>query len=303
MMVLSHQFGGPWTEEKLSRLKNYLREYTKIFARSSTASWYRTTYLDAFAGTGYRTKPPASPVRQLRLIEDEDAREFKKGSAWIALEVEPPFDEYVFVEHNPLFAAELHKLREQFPERKPRIKIFAEEANSFIKAWCRETDWGRNRAVVFLDPYGMEVEWATLEIMAATGAIDLWLLFPLGQAINCMLTRGKIPEGNTARRLDLIFGTPEWRSASYRERQQFTLLGPRELTIEEVRFREIGKFFVDRLNSIFAKTAKNPLPLRNSKNVPIFLLCFASANPKGAGIAVRIAQHVLRERPWQTSLR
>jgi len=36
------------------------------------------------------------------------------------------------------------------------------------------------------------------------------------------------------------------------------------------------------------------LMLCNSRNNPIFLLCFASANPKGAPTAVRIAQYLLK---------
>ena len=36
-------------------------------------------------------------------------------------------------------------------------------------------DWSSHRAVLFLDPYGMQVEWTTIEAIARTGAIDLWL--------------------------------------------------------------------------------------------------------------------------------
>ena len=41
-----------------------------------------------------------------------------------------------------------------------------------------DKDWSLHRAVLFLDPYGMQVEWATIEAVAKTKAIDLWLLFP-----------------------------------------------------------------------------------------------------------------------------
>jgi hypothetical protein len=34
--------------------------------------------------------------------------------------------------------------------------------------------------------------------------------------------------------------------------------------------------------------------LLNSRNVPLYLLCFASANPKGAPIALKIARHLLK---------
>jgi hypothetical protein len=34
--------------------------------------------------------------------------------------------------------------------------------------------------VLFLDPYGMQVDWTTIEAIARTKAIDLRVLFPLG---------------------------------------------------------------------------------------------------------------------------
>jgi hypothetical protein len=42
----------------------------------------------------------------------------------------------------------------------------------------------------------------------------------------------------------------------------------------------LGAFFVQRLETVFAQVVKKPLPLRNTKNVPIYLLCFAAGNPK-----------------------
>ncbi|HVS33518.1 MAG TPA: hypothetical protein VMS98_18935 [Thermoanaerobaculia bacterium] len=56
----------------------------------------------------------------------------------------------------------------------------------------------------------------------------------------------------------------------------------------------IGRFFNDRLKSIFAGVADSPAVLRNSTGSPLYLLCFAAANEKGAPIAVRIADHLLK---------
>jgi hypothetical protein len=55
----------------------------------------------------------------------------------------------------------------------------------------------------------------------------------------------------------------------------------------------IGVFFVRRLGEVFAGVAGNPLMLRNSRNVPIYLLCFAAGNPTGAPTAVKIAGYLL----------
>ena len=54
----------------------------------------------------------------------------------------------------------------------------------------------------------------------------------------------------------------------------------------------IGKYFNRRLATAFAGVAPNPYTLRNTRGVPLFLLCFAAANPhaaKTAMIATRIS--------------
>jgi hypothetical protein len=58
----------------------------------------------------------------------------------------------------------------------------------------------------------------------------------------------------------------------------------------------IGRYFLRRLEEIFAGVAPKPAVLRNSRNVPLYLLCFAVGNPgRGKDIALRIANHLLKE--------
>ena len=57
----------------------------------------------------------------------------------------------------------------------------------------------------------------------------------------------------------------------------------------------IGRYFNDRLKSVFAGVADEPGVLRNSANNPLYLLCFAAATSKGAPIALKIANHLLKE--------
>jgi three-Cys-motif partner protein len=141
---------------------------------------------------------------------------------------------------------------------------------------------------------GMEVAWATIEAIAQTHAIDLWLLFPLGQAVNRLLTRHGPPEEPWAQRLTRIFGTEVWKEAFYRAPTQGRLFGAETALEKDADFDAIGAFFVQRLETVFAQVVKKPLPLCNTKNVPIYLLCFAAGNPTGAPTAVRIASHILR---------
>jgi len=196
--VAKHQFGGPWTDDKLQRIRKYLTAYTTIFRGNVRAQYFRTTYVDAFAGTGTRTdsaQPHEPEIASLfDLTADSEAKSLKDGSARIALGVDPPFDHYVLVEQHAERAAELESLRTQFPARDIRVELA--EANAFLRSWCSGTDWKRNRAVVFLDPDGMQVEWRTIKVIADTKAIDLWWLVPLGIGMNRLLTSGGPPHAD-----------------------------------------------------------------------------------------------------------
>ena len=293
---MAHQFGGDWTTDKLDRIRRYLMEYTRIFQSNERARRLFTTYVDAFAGTGYRTLV-ASPEHQPELWSDmlePDAEGLLKGSARIALEVNPPFKRYLFIERDHGRAAQLRTLALEFSDRADRVDVQIAETNAYLKSWCKYTDWRRNRAVVFLDPYGMEVDWSLIEAIALTQAIDLWLLFPLGVAVIRLLTKREPPPAGWAQALTRTFGTDEWQKVFYSKTATSTLFGEEDRWERNASLEAVGRFFVQRLSTVFAGVADNPLPLLNSKNMPLYLLCFAAGNPKGAPTAIRIAQHILR---------
>jgi three-Cys-motif partner protein len=294
--MAEHKFGGDWTSEKLERVRKYLCAYTKIFAANPKARYFSTIYVDGFAGTGSRldsadTRPTVGIFGD---PPDEDSECFKKGSARIALEVEPSFDRFIFIEREAGRVRELEVLRDEFPAKARNVKIEHADANSFLRRWCDQTDWKRHRAVVFLDPYGMQVEWATVEALAKTQAVDLWVLFPLGIAVNRLLPKAAPPPDEWAQALTRIFGTREWEREFYQKKRMKMLFEDDDRLQKAVSPDAIGNFFIRRLKTVFTKVAKNPLSLRNSMKTPIYLLCFAAGNPKGAPTAVEIAQHILK---------
>lgn len=297
-MTSSHQFGGKWTDIKLTYLRKYLLPYLVIFKRNPKAAWFKTIYVDAFAGTGSRSVS-VPPEDATVLPNEEDLKMFRDGSARIALEAEHSFDRYLFIEQNPEYVQQLAQLRREFPQKASNVDIRQGDANDLLQEWCQHTDWRTHRSIVFLDPYGMEVDWNTMQTIAHTQAIDLWILFPLGQAVNRLLTKKGPPPEAWAHRLTRFFGTDAWRDAFYQTAAQMDMFSTAERLEKTANFDTIGGFFVQRLQSIFAGVAQNPLALHNSKHVPLYLLCFAAGNPKGAPTAIKIAQDILRkqERP------
>lgn len=174
-----------------------------------------------------------------------------------------------------------------------RADVRVGDANAILGAWCRERDWQRERAVVFLDPYGMQVDWSTVEALAATKAIDLWYLFPLPARL--LTHDGDIPE-LWKKRLDALFGTSEWSAEFYRTQSAQTVMFGQgsEVVERDASVAKIGGVIHRRLNATFVKAAEGKV-LRNSRRSPLFLLCFAAANEKGAPTAIRIAQHILTD--------
>jgi three-Cys-motif partner protein len=289
-----HRFGGDWTETKLEILRKYLEAYSTALKRQQ----FKTAYIDAFAGTGYRTLEHTDPEGRLLFpdLAAEAPQGLLEGSARMALRVKPGFDRYIFIEKSATRCEQLEALRGEFPELAERIQVQQREANQAIQDLCQK-NWKNHRAVLFLDPYGMNVEWETLKKVAETGAIDLWLLFPLGIGVNRLLPRsGQIPEGWRVR-LNLLLGSEDWYDAFYRTETSTNLFGEQETTVAKARVDVIGQYFLNRLRTIFPGVAKKPKVLMNSTNCPLFLFCFAiaSRSPKAQGIALSIADHILLE--------
>jgi three-Cys-motif partner protein len=295
-----HRFGGDWTDAKLQVLEGYLRAYTMALKdKPSQDRPFKKIYIDAFAGTGYResctdaTTP--TPLLLPDLIEEEP-QGLLDGSARVALKNSPQFDEYVFIERSAKRCLHLEDLKKEFPALESNIAIRQGDANDEIQAMCTEGNWRSSRAVLFLDPYGMQVDWKTIEAIAKTEAIDLWLLFPFGIGVNRLLKKdGDIPD-SWRRRLDLFLGTEAWYHEFYKvEKGQPSLFGDEREKVAKVPIETIGRFFVDRLKSVFPGVAGKPGVLRNSANNPLYLLCFAAGNKRGAPIALEIAKHLLKD--------
>lgn len=295
-----HRFGGTWTTAKLDLIANYLKGYTTALKdKPSKDRPFKKAYIDAFAGTGYRNahrEDASEESSQTLLLPDLAAPEPQQlldGSARLALKTEPRFDSYMFIERSTLRTAQLGALKSEFPDLANRIEIRHGDANFEIQELCRK-DWRSHRAVLFLDPYGMQVEWKTIEAVALTRAIDLWILFPLGIGVNRLLTKsGDIPV-SWRKRLNLLLGTDNWYDEFYSVEKKPTLFGESDHLVKATT-ETIGRYFNERLRSVFAGVADQPKVLRNSANCPLYLLCFAVGNDNGAPIALRIANHLLRE--------
>lgn len=289
-MSVDHEFGGQHTELKLSIVESYLNAYTKALRKKFDQLWY----IDAFAGTGTRTVRVEGRDGGIFEAPVAEHIEQRRGSAQIAIDVRPSFNRMVFIDSNPRYCSALRELAARHSDRK--IVVIEDEANRSIRNAVGQGDWGSTRAVLFLDPYGMEVEWSTLEVVAMTQAIDVWFLFPLAGLYRQATRNLSDIDVHKRAALKRMFGSDAWEAELYPEDVSTDLFGA--TSSERRRLASVAgleAYVKMRLETIFAKVLK-PLPLPVDKKPQRFslFLCISNRDPRAIGLATRIGDHILK---------
>lgn len=270
------------TGVKLDIIREYIAMYQKTLGQMS---WASTNYIDAFAGSGQIPLVKNKATASLWAEESSDdnfnlAEDFIKGSTQLALEISPPFSKYTFIEKDKNKFEELQILAKENGLR-DRIDCRNGDANIEVQKICRRMT-NKDRAVVFLDPFGSQVEWDTIKAIAATKAIDMWYLFPAGLGVFRQISRdGKIHKTHSAS-IDRLFGTPDWRTAFVKRKKTRDLFDQEiELTEKTVTPESAADFMIDRLKSVFKGSVGDfKVPL-GKHAYPSYYLLFASGNPTG----------------------
>lgn len=261
---------GKWSEEKLALLKKYLTAYTNIMKGQS---WCRNGYyyIDAFAGTG---KP-----------KSKDEERYIDGSPIVALKIKNPFRSYTFIEKEDWRIEQLNSLKNEFS--KIDIKIKQGDCNKIIvNEVVPAVRYEKfNRGIIFLDPFGMDIEWGTIEGIAGTRALEIFLNFPV-MAINrsvLMNDPGKVDKAKITR-MNKLWGSDQWMGEIYKETPDLF-----EKRFEKVSQtgESLGILFQNRLKEQFPYVTF-PLVMRNSVNAPLYCLIFAGHNATGKKIAETI---------------
>jgi three-Cys-motif partner protein len=281
---MKHSFGGPWTQIKLDLLRRYLIAFNQALQyRPVRARPFSRIYIDAFAGTG-----------ECEIRTGEQTVETIAGSATIALETLPAFDQVHLIDLNRVHVDELTRLAAGYGER---VQVHHDDANLAIKKLLRRVNWNSSRGVLFLDPYGMTVPWTTLQKVAATQALDVWYLFPLSGVYRQAANDFEKVDESKAASLDEVLGTTAWRDHFYKSNGQVNLLGEEEGKVRIATPEDIAGFVRGRLSEVFKGWVSDPLYLRSATGTPLFALycCISNPSPKAADLAEKIASHILEK--------
>lgn len=287
-----HFFGSSETERKLDCLRRYLAAYATALQNKNFAR----IYVDAFAGTGSRTETKAV-LPFMGQGEESFVEVSTPGSARIALATKPEFHHVLLIEKDTRRAEALRKVISEYSGSRAQVR--EGDANDIVQRVCQRYQWHqeRMRGVVFLDPYGMEVRWDTVEAIARTEALDCWYFFPLsGLYRNAPKDPGKLDQSKIEA-LNRVFGTSTWREDWYQAHSQTDIFG--DIIEDERRIVDVDRIEVwvrKRLKEVFKGDVLKPMRLYHPNGAPMASLFFAVSNPSRAAVrlATDIASYILK---------
>lgn len=288
---MPQRFGGPWSLIKIDMLGKYMRFFNTALKNAP----FERVYIDAFAGSGAFRYAAGTPAPSLFDTGQDDDSAIHAGSAKLALESAPPFNRIFFIEQNRVNVGALQRLINS--SRHPNAAVLHGEANEILRELCHPGKWRNRRGIIFLDPFGMSVEWSTLQMIAATKALDVWFLFALAGTVRNLPRLASRLDHDKEAAVTRILGTAEWFEKFYAAPAPRTDLWG-STTNEPIRrsatIDDIESYVRNRLSTIFPHV-ESPKRLKAPKNMSLFSLFFAMSNPdeKAITLARKGAQHIL----------
>lgn len=278
------------SKETTGRKLDVIGEYVAMYQKALSSTRLKTIYIDGFAGTGEIPLADASGD-----MFDEDVKTFIVGSVQRALHVTPPFHRYVFIDKRKTCIAALEQKFEAHPNI-DRVDFLVGDANEQIQKLCKDEKWRYQRGVVFLDPFGSQVDWATVEAIAATEALDLWYLFPAGLSVFRQIGKDGTVDPTHEPSLTRILGTEDWKTAFLKPSDQQSLFDEPVGTEKVVTPESAADFMIERLKSVFkGGVMEEKIPLGRHA-YPSYYLLFALGNssPKAKALANRLSKAALK---------
>jgi len=251
---------GYWSEVKLDIIKEYAKAYSTILNAKDVIQ--RHLYIDGFAGAGVHIS--------------KRTKEFVLGSPLNALNVEPPFTEFHFIDLDGGKADTLRKLCVDYPN----VHVYEGDCNDLllkkIFPLAKYSDY--RRGLYLLDPYGLHLNWEVVQTAGKMKSIEIFLNFPLmDMNMNVLRKEPEKVDKSQIARMNAFWGDDSWRNVAYTKTKG--LFGDIE---EKAGIEPVVKAYHDRLENIagFAFVPE-PVPMRNSTGAIVYYLFFASPNRTG----------------------
>lgn len=255
---------GPWGIVKNEIVEKYCKAYLGVFKYQN---WAETCYVDVFAG---------APYNSLRGTGSQVS-----GSAVRALDLEPSFNEYCFIDVDEVKALAL----ENECARRPNARVIHGDGNQYLRDRMipRLKANPKLRTLILIDPYGMEIAWDTIVALGQIGHSDVIINFPT-MDINRNALRRKIEAHHPtqAARMTNLWGDDSWQDAFYAPSAQMSLFGEPVPTEKTATNQIVVGAYCDRLRDHAGfRFVSDPIGIKNSRNSVLYYLILAS--PKAVG--------------------
>lgn len=259
---------GPWSEIKLEIVQQYAEAYSKILAKQPG---FHHVYIDAFAGAGDHVSRRTGAIVE--------------GSPRRALDIEPPFKQYHFIDIKLRKVEYLGKIAGERTD----VHLYHGDCNEVLleKVFPTIEYVKRMRALCLVDPYGLHLDWKVLADAAKRRAIEIFLNFPImDMQRNVLIQDLSKVDPVQAKRLTRFWGDESWRTAAYGKQKD--LFGYQHKNEPE----DLASAFRERLREIAGfRFVPEPIPMRSTTGSTLYYLFFASHNATGA----RIASYILKK--------
>ncbi len=246
---------GAWAEDKYRLVGNY----AAMFATSMKKKWECRVYIDLFAGAG-----------RARI---EGTKRIIPASPILALNIEDPFDIYIFCESDETKASGLkERVSKTYPSLE--VRFLYGDTNNLTLDILREIPQANRKFKVlgfcFVDPYSLRnLDFKTVRALSVR-FMDFLVLIPSYMDANRNIVHYLNPENTT---VDQFLGDPTWR-------QEWQQAGKRN--------EDFATFFVDRFGKqmssmgyLYPGIQDTKLIRSVEKNLPLYHLCFFSRNSLG----------------------
>jgi len=258
---------GIWSEVKLAIVRDYASAYTRIMrSQQREIPGLCWIYVDAYAGPGYHLSKTTGDVVE--------------GSPLIALNTNPPFNEYHFIDTDP----ERAKLLRGYAGDRKDVFTYSEDCNQVLlkKVFPRAQFKDYGRALCLLDPCNIDLTWEVIEAAGKSGSIEIFMNFMI-MDINRNVLR-KNPDKNVASKvaqMTRLWSDDSWLDAGYDQVETlFDYAVPVKVSNE--RFAEA---FRERLRKKAGfRFVPKPMPMKTRTNSVIYYLYFASQKESGMDI-------------------
>lgn len=254
---------GYWSEIKLDIIRKYATAYSTIMNKQSFIRGH--AYIDGFAGAGTHIS--------------KTTKEFVAGSPRNALNVEPPFTSYHFIDLN---SGKVDLLRDMSSEFQ-NVNVYEGDCNPIlleqILPHVEYNDY--QRALCVLDPYGLHLNWEVMYTAGQMKTIEIFLNFPVMDMNMNVLHRNqrKVDQTQIAR-MDAFWGDGSWRDAAYSKTP-----GLFDDIEEKTSNDAVAHAFKKRLKDVAGFAfVPDPIPMRNTTGATVYYLFFASPNKTGGKI-------------------